>query len=113
MTWTLVTGDELRDALDLPVGVDMTQLDRVASAASTVVSRWLDPAVDHTGHPADQEAALTVAVQVYAARTAPGGQQIVSDMGTYTSPHLLGPGLIARVMGLIGGCRVAGGVTVA
>lgn len=112
----LVTADELAgpDYLDWPEGADTSGLEQVCEAADKVVRRYLDPNKGpHDDHANDREAAGAVAVQIYQSRKAPGGQMQAIDYQPIMTPNLLGPGLIARVQGLLAPCRVAGGLTVA
>jgi hypothetical protein len=108
---TLVTPSELRALLDLPTSTPDAALEGVCAAASHVVSILLDVEKGpHEGHAWDREAAGAVAVQIYGARSAPGGQVVGMDLAPFVSPYLLGPGLTARVNGLIRGCRRTGGL---
>jgi hypothetical protein len=108
-----VTPTELAESLGWPDGADTSGLVQPCDTANVVVDRWLDPDLGpHDAHPQDKEAALAVAVQIYSSRTAPGGQMQALDFGQITTPHLLGPGLHGRVMGLLGVCRRHGGLVV-
>jgi hypothetical protein len=110
----LVTEPELLAALDLPVDLDPTPYTQACVAADNTVRRWLSEAKGpHDDHAWDREAALAVAVQIYVSRTAPGGQMNSLDYQPMTGPHLLGPGLSGRVMGLIEDCREHGSVVIA
>jgi hypothetical protein len=103
----LVTVAELSHALHLDLADDDPDATQVVAASSnTVLDRLTTdvPTAEHLTHPWDREAALAVAIQVWQARQAPGGQIVGADLGTYISPHLLGPGLVARVDGLILAC---------
>jgi hypothetical protein len=108
----LVTAADLADLLDISEIGHEDELEQVCSAATTVVLRALRTDVDHSTHATDREAAATVAVQIWQARQAPGGQMIGSDLMSYASPHLLGPGLMARVRGLTAPCALYGGLVV-
>jgi hypothetical protein len=113
MVEDLVTAAELAAAIDWPAGSDTTELEQVAGAANVVVCRYLDPNLGpHAAHPNDKEAALAVAVQIYTTRTAPGGQTQSIDYQPVMVPHLLGPGLAARIQGLITPCRAYGGLVI-
>lgn len=113
MAAVLVTPTELAAALGWPDSADLTELEQVCDAANEVTDRWLDPDLGpHDDHPQDKEAALAIAVQIYNTRTAPGGQSQAVDFGQVITPHLLGPGLSARVMGLLGVCRKYGGLVI-
>jgi hypothetical protein len=100
---TLVTATRLREVLDLPESVGDPELVAVCEAVDGALLPLLDPG-DHTTHPHCVEAALGIAVQIWQARSAPGGQLVGSDLGPITSPHLLGPGLITRFGGLLAPC---------
>lgn len=83
----LVTGLELADALDLvydPLDPDPV-IDQVADAADAIVGALLTTAA-YTTEPAPcKEAALSVGVELYQARTASGGQPVSVDFtpGSY------------------------------
>lgn len=109
----LVTTDELAEALDRPTGADNTDLEQIVAAADSTVAYFLDPDKGpHDDHEADREAALAVAVQIYTSRKAPGGQVQAIDFQALVTPNLLGPGLSARIQGLIRPCRKYGGLVV-
>lgn len=109
----LVTSEELAKVLDWAEGADLTELDQPCAAAHQVVITMLDPALGpHDLHPQDKEAALAVAVQIYSSQKAPGGQMQMMDFQPLMVPHLLGPGLVARVQGLLRPCRRYGGLVV-
>ena len=109
----LVTVDELAAALDRPGTADNSDLQQACDAASAVVEHMLDPALaPHDEHAYDREAALAVAVQIWSSRKAPGGTMQAVDFQPVIIPHLLGPGLIARINGLIRVCRKYGGLVV-
>ena len=110
---TLVTAGELASVLGWPDGADTTELEQICAAADKVVARMLDPDLGpHDDHDNDREAAMAVAVQIHVSRTAPGGQMQAVDFQPIVVPHLLGPGLTARVMGLLSPCRKYGGLVV-
>ena len=99
--------------LDWPAGSDVTELEPICEAADALVRRFLDPNKGpHDDHAQDMEAAGAVAVQIYSSRKAPGGQMQAVDYQPIITPNLLGPGLIARVQGLLGPCRKHGGLVV-
>ena len=112
MAVPLVTPAELATVLDWPDGSDDTELLQICSAADRTVRNYLDPSIDHDAHANDREAAMAVAIQILQSRIAPGGQRQANDFSPVIVPHLLGPGLVARVMGLIGQCRKYGGLVV-
>lgn len=110
----LVTPAELAAVLDWPDAADTADLEQVCESADAVVRRYLDPNKGpHDTHPADKEAALAVAVQIYTSRKSPGGTTQAIDYQPVITPNLLGPGLIARIQGLVSPCRRYGGMTVA
>jgi len=108
----LVTPEELAASLDWPPTSVLTELEQPCDAADMVIRSYLDPALVHDDHPNDREAALAVATQIYASRKSPGGQMQSNSFQPYIVPHLLGPGLTSRVMGLISVCRKYGGLVV-
>jgi hypothetical protein len=112
MAVPLVTPEEMAAILDWPPTADTTELVQPCDAADKVVRNYLDPTIDHDLHPNDREAAMAVAVQIYSSRKAPGGQMQANNFTPMMVPHLLGPGLTTRVMGLISPCRKYGGLVV-
>lgn len=110
----LVTASEVAQVLNWPEEADTTELEQPAAAADKIVRSYLNSALDpHDNHPNDREAALSVAVQIYVSRQSPGGLMQMTDYQPAMIPHLLGPGLMQRVAGLIGICRKYRGMTVA
>jgi hypothetical protein len=111
-TGPLVDIDELRDALN--VGLDEVSdeaLQRVADATDGAILPHLrDGAYENNA--AVREAAIAVAVQIWQARHAPGGQMVGIDLAPQLTPHLLGIGLLHRVRGLIGPYTAFGGAVV-
>lgn len=99
-TGTLVTGAQLEAALGNPTEPAAGTFDQIAAAATAALLPYLKDG-EYTDHPAVSEAALTVAVQLWQARTAPGGTMVAMDFGTVSLPHLLGPGLLKRVTGVL------------
>jgi hypothetical protein len=109
----LVEPSEVARVLGWPEGSDLTDLEQPCDAADHIVATMLDENLGpHDQHAWDREAALAVAVQITNARTSPGGQMQALDFTPVTVPHLLGPGLIARVQGLVRPCRTYGGLVV-
>lgn len=112
----LVTPDDLRPVIDVPVEVvPDTELAKVCLAADQVLLPLMTDE-DHSDplmHANCHEAALTVAVQLWQSRHAPGGQMVGSDIGLIPTPHLAGPGLVTRVGGVLGPCLPFGGAVVA
>jgi hypothetical protein len=108
----LVTVPELAAVLSLDLAPDDLDAGQVCAAADAAVRDRLVTVLpdgstpDHDTHPNDREAALAVAVQVWQARQAPGGQMVGPDLVPYAAPHLLGPGLQARILGLISPCAI-------
>ena len=113
-TGPLVTPAELRDVLG-NVQVEQEVLQRVCDAADRSLLPLLtdDDHSDGVTHANCHEAALTVAVQIWQARHAPGGQMVSADLGFIASPHLVGPGMVTRVHGVLGECLRHGGAVVA
>lgn len=101
----LVTPAELRKALDLsPDIAPDTELAATCQAAARTLGPYLTPDTDHGTHENCRKAGLAVAVQIWTAAASPGGRIVNTDMGPLVAPHLLGPGLVARVRGLAGPC---------
>lgn len=97
----LVTGSELADALDLEY-VDPIDavLDQVAEASDDIVGALITTAAYSAEPAACKEAALSVGVEIFQARTAAGGQAVSID---YTpGPYRLSTWVTKRVMSLIG-----------
>jgi hypothetical protein len=111
-TGSLIDVDEFRDVLNVSnqTATDAT-LEQVISAAESIILPQLR-AGDYTTNGAVREAALAVAVQVWQARSAPGGQMVGIDLAPMQTPHLLGVGLLARVRGLISPFTHFGGAAV-
>lgn len=111
---SIVDVDRLRAALaldDPDVVPDEVLQEVVAAVEGLLLPRLSDPA--HAAAAAVREAALGMCVQVWQARHAPGGQMIGGDLGTIVSPHLLGPGLVARFGGLLAPYLRWGGAVIA
>jgi len=96
----IVTGSDVAQALGLP-GTTPT-LDEVARVADEVLTPYLTAPTDGVdGWPAPvKEAGIVTAIDVLQNRTAAGGQNVGID-GT-PGPYRMGPGLLAKVGGLIG-----------
>lgn len=115
-TGPLVAPDDLRAQIDVPVTVvPDTELQRICDATDRVLLPLLtdEDHSDPVTHANCHEAGLTVAVQLWQSRSAPGGQMIGTDFGTIPTPHLGGPGLVTRVRGMLGPCELWGGAVVA
>ena len=110
----LVDVDTFRKVLDVPptIATD-ADLQDVLDAVDGIIYPQLIPDVDHSLHAWDREAALGMAVQVWQARHAPGGQMVGVDLNPQATPHLLGPGLLLRFHGLLSPCLAHGGAVVA
>ena len=98
----LVTGQDVADVLGLTYATDTAGFDQVASAASVVMVGLLSNK-DHTQHPQCVEAALSVASEMYQARTAVGGQPIATDFTP--GPYRLSVWLTRRVAALTATCQ--------
>lgn len=99
---TLVDLRDLRETLDLdPQVVPDETLQQIIDAAAGALTPRLSSRVDPADPPpAVREAALGMCVQIWQARHAPGGAMFGGDT-PYSSPHLLGMGLVARFGGLL------------
>jgi hypothetical protein len=96
----LVDGQELADVLDLDYATYDDALDQVAEAADDIVAALLTTAAV-TAEPAPcKEAALSVAAEIWQARTASGGQAVSVDFTP--GPYRLSVWLTRRVNALIG-----------
>ena len=96
----LVTGQELADALDLDYDPPLEPFDQVAEAADDIVASLLTTAAYALEPPACKEAALSVAVEIFQARTAAGGQAVATDFSP--GPYRLSVWMTRRVMALLG-----------
>jgi hypothetical protein len=97
----LVTGEELAVALDLaydPEDPDLV-LDQVAEAADDIVAALLTDGAYELEPAPCKEAALSVGVELYQARTAAGGQPVSVDFTP--GPYRLSVWLTKRVHALI------------
>jgi hypothetical protein len=109
-----VTVEALRVALDVPVSnVSDAALQAVCDAVDAAVLPLLTTEAAAAPPANVTQAGLGIAIQVFHAQQAPGGQMVGLDMAPQMTPHLLGPGLIARFMGLIGPSTPYGGSVVA
>lgn len=101
----LVTPQELRRALDLSTAVATDEhLAATCQAANETLGAYLTPDTDHGQHEACRKAGLAVATQIWTADHSPGGRITGTDLGPMVTPHLLGPGLVSRVRGLVARC---------
>ena len=105
----LVTGQELADALDLDYVAPMDDmLDQIAEAADDIVGSLITTAA-YSGEPAAcKEAALSVGVEMFQARTAAGGQAVATDFTP--GPYRLSLWLTKRVMALLAPYLKIGGM---
>lgn len=105
----LVDGQELADALDLDYVAPMDAvLDQVADAADDIVGSLLTTAAYAAEPAACKEAALSVGVEIFQARTAAGGQAVATDFSP--GPYRLSVWMTRRVMALLGPYLNVGGM---
>ena len=106
----LVTGEELAAALFLDYEDEATAdvLDQVAEAADDIVGSLLTTGAYEEEPAACKEAALSVGVEIYQARTAAGGQAVAVDFTP--GPYRLSVWVTRRVMSLIGPYMNVGGM---
>ncbi len=105
----LVDGQELADALDLDYVAPMDAvLDQVAEAADDIVGSLLTTAAYAAEPAACKEAALSVGVEIFQARTAAGGQAVATDFSP--GPYRLSVWMTRRVMALLGPYLNVGGM---
>ena len=105
----LVTGQDLADALDLDYDAPIDDvLDQIAEAADDIVGSLITAAA-YSGEPAAcKEAALSVGVEIFQARTAAGGQAVATDFSP--GPYRLSLWLTKRVMALLAPYLKIGGM---
>jgi hypothetical protein len=96
----LVTGEELAAALDLDYDPPEEPYDQVAEAADDIVASLITDAAYELEPAACKEAALAVAVEIFQARTAAGGQAVATDFSP--GPYRLSVWMTRRVMSLLG-----------
>ena len=96
----LVTGEELADNLDIEYdGAAVATLDQVADAASLLIGYLITAtALDDEPSPC-KEAAMSVAVEMFQARSSAGGEAVSMDFTP--GPYRLSVWLTRRVMGVI------------
>jgi hypothetical protein len=104
---TMITGTDVADVLALTYANDSAGFDQVAAAADAVMTGLLSNA-DHSQHPQCVEATLSVAGEMYQARTATGGQPVAMDFTP--GPYRLSVWLTRRVAALTAGCQDVGGM---
>lgn len=96
----LITGQELADALDLDFVAPMDDvLDQVAEAADDIVGSLITPEAKTAEPAALREAALSVGVEMFQARTAAGGQAVATDFSP--GPYRLSVWMTKRVQSLL------------
>lgn len=96
----LVTPEEVARAIGAPSTDPAIVLS--ASAANELLTIYLTPDIDHTKHAKDRLAALTVAVDMFQARTASGGQ--IVGLEFQPTPFRMGASLLNTVSGLLADC---------
>lgn len=103
----LVTAAELAKVIGLPA-TDPAVIS-AAAASNEVITPYLTVGldIDHSTHMKDREAALAVAVDIFQARTAAGGQAVGLDFQPL--PFRMGAQLMSTVSGLLGTCIDQGG----
>jgi hypothetical protein len=105
----LVDGQELAAALDLDYAAPMDDvLDQVAEAADDIVGSLLTTTAYAAEPAACKEAALSVGVEIFQARTAAGGQAVATDFSP--GPYRLSVWMTRRVMALLGPYLNVGGM---
>jgi hypothetical protein len=105
----LVTGQDLADALDLDYDAPIDDvLDQIAEAADDIVGSLITTAAYTAEHAACKEAALSVGVEIFQARTAAGGQAVATDFTP--GPYRLSLWLTKRVMALLAPYLKIGGM---
>jgi hypothetical protein len=105
----LVTGQELADALDLDYLDPLDAvLDQVAEAADDIVGSLITDAAAEFEPAACKEAALSVGVEMFQARTAAGGQPVATDFTP--GPYRLSVWMTKRVHALLAPYMKVGGM---
>jgi hypothetical protein len=95
----LVTGEDLAEVLDLVYADAPATFDQVADAADDIVASLITVAAYILEPPACREAAISVAVEAFQARTASGGQAVATDFSP--GPYRLSIWMTRRVMALL------------
>ena len=96
----LVTGEELALNLDQDWDdVDQVAYDQVAEAASDMVGSMITTAAYEEEPASVREAAMNVAVDMYQARTAAGGQSVSIDF--QPGPYRISSFMLRRISALI------------
>lgn len=105
----LVTGQELADALDLDYDAPMDDvLDQIAEAANDLVGSLITDAAEIAEPASCKEAALSVGVEIFQARTAAGGQAVATDFSP--GPYRLSVWITKRVQSLLAPYLKIGGM---
>ena len=96
----LVTGEQLAENLDIEyAGAAVTTLNQVADAASLLIGYLItETALDDEPSPC-KEAAMSVAVEMFQARSSAGGEAVSMDFTP--GPYRLSVWLTRRVMGVL------------
>jgi hypothetical protein len=95
----LVTGAELAEVLDLDYEPGDEPFDQLAQAARDIVGSIITSAALAAAPPACREAALSVAMEMYQARTAAGGQAVSVDFTA--GPYRLSLWITKRVQAIL------------
>jgi hypothetical protein len=93
----MVTGTDVATVLGLTYASDTAGFTAVAAAADAVMVSLLTD-VDHSAHAQCKEAALSVAAEMYQARSSAGGEQVSVDFSP--GPYRLSVWLTRRVAAL-------------
>lgn len=104
----MVTADELAAALGFPVPNTNADVTASAAAANGWIHHFLTTTADHSTHEWCKRAALQVAVSMFQAPKAAGGQPVNADFTP--APYELGASMVRRVAGLVGPCRAVQGM---
>lgn len=105
----LLSGQELADALDLDYDAPMDDvLDQVAEAANDIVGSLITDAAELAEPAACKEAALSVGVEIFQARTAAGGQAVATDFSP--GPYRISVWVTRRVFSLLAPYLKIGGM---
>lgn len=105
----LITGQELADALDLDYVAPIDDvLDQIAAASTALVGSLITATALAAEPAACKEAAVSVGVEIFQARTAAGGQAVATDFSP--GPYRLSAWLINRIKALIAPYAKVGGM---
>ena len=104
----LVTGQQLADNLDIDYAEFSAELDQVAEAARNAVGQQVTAAALAAAPAMLREAAMNVAVDLYQARTAAGGQSLSADFTP--GPYRISSYMLKRVGALIAPYIKVGGL---